>query len=593
MTPDIIIVSLILLAAIILLVTEKLPVDVTGIGIIVVLMLSGQLSPREAMAGFSNPAPLAVAALFVVSSGLVRTGALNFISRMVINSSKGSKIRLMGLTLVLVGTLSAFLNNTPVVVLFMSIIMTACVRFGFAPSKFLIPLSYISILAGTCTLIGTSTNILVSDVASAAGQAPIDMFELSRLGVPIAIFGGLFMMLVSDRLMPDHPSPAMRSGSGDAYVAELVIPENSGLIGLEPEEGRIARHPDLKLFEAYRDSRIFRLDTDEITLQAKDEFIVRGSADQITKILDAGDAILPNCSKPKCFESPHRGATKLVKLLIPNGSTVRGTPLRDLYIADFEDVNIMGLNRLDEHYTWRDASTRHLKVGDIVLIHATDDALSAIRNEDNFVILDDDVVRDIINWKRAPIALALFTGMIIAAATGLTDILTAAFAASFGMVVTNCLTPRDAYRAVDLKVILLIIGTIALGGALQKSGADRLYAETFLGFFKGAGPHAILTAFILLTSLLSHFLSNNSTAVLLVPIALAAANSLGVDPRPFIIGVAFGASACYATPIGYQTNLIVYGPAGYKFADFLRLGIPMVVIVCGSASLFIPYFWPF
>lgn len=589
-----IIVSIILLAAVVLLVTERLPVDVTGAGIMVALMLSGQLSPVEAVAGFANPAPLAVAALFVVSSGLVRTGALTFVSRLVIDSTKGSKFRLMGLTLVLVGVLSAFLNNTPVVVLFMSIVMTACVRFGFAPSKFLIPLSYISILAGTCTLIGTSTNILVSDVAADLGNAPISMFELSVLGVPIAIAGGVFMLLFADKLMPDHPSPSTDADSSpELYLSELTITEDSPLIGQHPVKGRIELYPDIKIYEVYSGRHIYSLDQSHIVLKQNDKILVKGTAGDLTKILQQGHATLPSCSKPKCFASPHQEGVKLVKLLIPSGSSVRGTRLNRLYLADFEDVNIVGMIRRHEHFSWRVGSTQRIKVGDVLLLQVTGDSLDIIRDEDDFIILDDDVVRDIVNWKRAPIALALFAAMVGAAATGMADILTAAFAASFGMVVTNCLSVRDAYRAIDLKIIILIIGTIALGAALQKTGADKLYATTFLDMFQGAGPHVILTAFIVLTSLLSHFLSNNSTAVLLVPIALAAADSLGVDPRPFIIGVAFGASACYATPIGYQTNLIVYGPAGYAFSDYLRLGLPLAVIVCGGSSLFIPYFWPF
>tara|TARA_Y100001954_G_scaffold239630_1_gene317011 strand:- start:4204 stop:6006 length:1803 start_codon:yes stop_codon:yes gene_type:complete len=593
-TPDILIVSLILLAAIILLVTERFTVDVTGIGIIVVLMLTGLLTPKEAMGGFSNPAPLAVAALFVVSYGLVRTGALNFVSRMVIRYANGSRLKLMLLTLLLVGTLSAFLNNTPVVVLFMSIVMTACVRFGFTPSKFLIPLSYISILAGTCTLIGTSTNILVSDVAAGLGAAPITMFELSILGVPIALVGGAFMLMFSDFLLPAHDSPDIDSPSSpELYLSELTIPADSSLIGEKPVKGRLESRPGIKIYEVYRGQRIFRLDVTRIMLREDDLILVRASADEITRLLDQRDVSLPSCSKPHCFKALHSGVSKLVKVLIPSGSKARGTRLRDLYLADFEDVSIVGLIRRHEHYSWRKGNSQRLKVGDVLLVQVNEASLATIREEDDFIILDDDVVKDIVNWKRAPIAMVIFIAMIIATASGFTDILTASFAAGFAMILTNCLNISDAYRAVDVKVIMLIIGTIALGSAMQKTGADAYYAHAFLGMFQDAGPHVILTAFILLTSLLSHFLSNNSTAVLLVPIAIATAQTLNVDPRPFIIGVAFGASACYATPIGYQTNLIVYGPAGYRFADYLRLGLPMVAIVCGGAALFIPKFWPF
>lgn len=593
MTPDIIIVSAILLGAVVLLVTEKLPVDVTGIGIITCLMLSGVLSPSEAVSGFSNPAPLAVGALFVVSSGLVRTGALNIVTKLLIRYTGGSRFRLMLLSLLLVGVLSAFLNNTPVVVLSMPIVMAVCAQHGFTPSKFLIPLSYISILAGTCTLIGTSTNILVSDVAASLGSEPIAMFELSTLGVPLALLGGAFMLFFSDFIMPTHSSAATDETEQGRYLSELNVPEGSKLIGVNPVGGKIPGVEDVKIYEVYRSGRIFDLSLSRVMLKEDDFLLLRGTVDGIARLLENGDVVLPSCSNQECFESPHVGESKLVELLIPTGSGARGVAPQDLPMNDFPDVSIIGFIRHHEHYSWRVAQTQRLRIGDILLVQASPPALENIRKNDDFIILNDDVVKDVINWKRAPIAVGFFAMMVLAVATGKSDILTASFAAAFGMILTNCLTIREAYHAVNIKVLLLTISTISLGFAMQKSGADALYADLFLGLFRGGDPHTVLAAFIVLTSLLSHFLSNNSTAVLLVPVAMATATSLGVDPRPFIIGVAFGASACYATPIGYQTNLIVYGPGGYQFSDYLRLGLPMAAIVCGGSALMIPLLWPF
>jgi di/tricarboxylate transporter len=594
MPTDILVVSIILAAAIVLLVTERLPVDVTGLGIMVALMVAGQLSPAEAVAGFANPAPLAVGALFVVSRGLVRTGALTFVTRLTIGYTRGKGSRLLLLSLLLVGTISAFMNNTPVVVLFMSIIMAVCVRYGFTPSKFLIPLSYISILAGTCTLIGTSTNILVSDVAAGLGNAPIGMFELSVLGVPLALAGGIFMYFFADKLLPNHSSPAMDAAdTAEHYLSELRITDQSGLLDTQPGDALAPLYPEVKVYEVFRSSRILDPGTGRLRLKAHDVILARGSANDLSAMLERGDVDLPSCSQAECFASPHQQGSRLVELLIPSGSDARGFTLGDLPLADADDVNIIGFKRRHEHYSWHSAHLLRLRVGDILLTQVSDRALERLRRSEDFIVLNDNVVKDVVNWRRAPLALGIFLLMVITAATGLADILTAAFAAALAMILSGCLGIREAYRAVDVKVLLLIIGTIALGAAMQKSGADRLYAGAFLSLFQGAGPQVVLTGFILLTSLLSHFLSNNSTAVLLVPVGLATAASLGVDPRPFIIGIAFGASACYATPIGYQTNLIVYGPGGYKFTDFMRLGLPMVAIVCGGAALFIPTFWPF
>ncbi|GAB7022582.1 SLC13 family permease [Salidesulfovibrio brasiliensis] len=593
MNPDVIIVSIILLVAVVLLVSEKLPVDLTGLGIVVVLMVAGQLTPVQAVAGFANPAPLAVGALFVVSRGLVRTGALNFITRTTIKFTAGSRKRLLFVSLILVGTLSAFLNNTPVVILFMSIIIAACSRFGFAPSKLLIPLSYISILAGTCTLIGTSTNILVSDTALSLGAAPIGMFELSVLGVPIAIAGAVFMYFFADYLLPEHASPFGDSDNkAELYLSELKIYPDSLLVGVNPAEGVPNKYESLKIYEVFRGENIYDVNQDQITLQADDRILVKGSADDLTSILENKDAGTPSCSEPH-FDCPHLSDTQLVELLIPSGSGVRGVTLNNLYLTDDLEASVIGLLRRHSHYSWREAHSMVLRVGDVLLVQLKPHAFERIRKEEDFIILNDDVVQDLVNRRRAPMAIGIFLLMIAAVASGLTNILIGAFAGAFAMIITGCLSLREAYRSVDVKILMLIIGTIALGLAMQKSGADMVYAKAFLGLFAGAGPQVILAGFIVLTSLLSHFLSNNSTAVLLVPVGMATAAALGVDPRPFIIGIAFGASACFATPIGYQTNLIVYGPGGYTFLDFLRLGLPMVIISCGAASLFIPTFWPF
>jgi di/tricarboxylate transporter len=476
----------------------------------------------------------------------------------------------------------------------MTILMAVCVRYGFAPSKFLIPVSYISIMAGTCTLIGTSTNILVSDVAAGLGNAPIGMFELSVLGVPIALAGGLFMFLFAHRLLPGHTSPAMDAGeSAQLYLSELKVTDDSALIDATPGAGLGETYPDVKVYEVFRGGRILDPRNRRLALRAGDEILIRASANDITALLERGDVTLPTCSRAECFESPHEDGSRLVELLVPSGSSALGFTLDELPLTNAPDVNIIGFKRRNAHYSWHSAHLLRLRVGDILLAQVTDQRLERVRKEQEFIILNDDVVSDVINWKRAPLALGIFALMIAAASTGLTDIMTASFAAAFAMILAGCLKVREAYAAVDVKVLMLIIGTIALGGAMQKTGADRLYADAFLSIFRDAGPHVVLTGFILLTSLLSHFLSNNSVAVLLVPVGLATATGLGVDPRPFIMGIAFGASACYATPIGYQTNLIVYGPGGYAFTDFMRLGLPVTAIVCGGASLFIPAFWPF
>jgi len=593
MTVDILIVTLILLVALALLISERLPYDLTAIGIMVALMVAGILAPREAVAGFANPAPLTVGALFIVTKGLIRTGGLLFLTRLLAATTKGRPRRILVICLVLVGVLSAFVNNTPVVVLMLSVILGLSGRFEISPARFLMPISFISILAGTMTLIGTSTNIIVSDLAVTAGLAPLGMFELARVGGPTALLGGVLLFLLSDRLLPRTHTPIFHTGRSERhrYIAELAIPADSPHIGLEVRAALHADHPAMEVHEVLRDNRVRYPETDDCTLAAGDMVLVSATAAELIELLGRGTVTLPEAGGD-ALPKPYDLETQIVEAIVPPESRLLGRRLANTRLGRDDDLYVLGVQRRRVHYTERRMARLRLQVGDILLVQSRDRGLKRLRASADLVIVEDTVPR-IINRTRAPVALVIFVAMVAVAAFGVANILTAALAAAFLMVVTGCLSMHEAYKAIDVPVLVLIIGTIALGAAMTVSGAADLYAQGFLGLFHGAGPEVVLAAFIVLTSLLSHVLSNNSTAVLLVPIGIATAGALGVDPRPFVVGICFGASACFATPIGYQTNLLVYGPGGYRFTDFLRLGMVLNVVVWVMAALLVPRFWPF
>jgi len=587
------IVSAILIVTLYLFITEKVPIDLTAIGIMVALVIFRIITPAEAVAGFAHPAVITVGSMFLISKGMIRTGAVGFIGQKVIQMARGNFKLALLVILLTVAVASAFINNTPVVVLFIPVVMSMCCKFNLSPSKFLIPVSYASILAGTCTLIGTSTNIIVSDISAKHGYGAIGMFELSALGVPIAVLGIVFLMFAAPRFMPSllNPTCEIENSEHRRYLAELVIPHGSKLIGSEPRLVFAENYPDLEVIELIRYSHIFHPSRDAVAIAADDLLLVKGSANDLVEIIHHDDVELPLAEEGLSFD-PGKKESFVVELIIPPQSSLLGQRLLESRLQRDPDIHIIAIKRSGLHFTEKQIRDVRLRVGDIVLIWCHGDKLDRMRDGVEFIIAED-VHHEIVQKRKAWKAGAIFSGLVVAASTGLADIMVCALTAVFLLIATGCLQMRDAYRSVQADVLLLIAGTLALGTAMEKTGTSQLYAEAYLKLFAGFSPGFVLAGFILLVSISTQILSNNATAVLLIPIAVSTALGLGVDPRPFIMAVCFGASACFATPVGYQTNLLVYGPGGYRFSDYLKLGIPLNLVVLILGSMLIPLIWPF
>lgn len=591
--PQIGLVTLILGVTLILLVSEKISVDKTAIGIMVVLALARILTPREAVAGFANPAVITVAAMFLLSRGLIRTGAVGFVTEWVTRFSKGNQTYATILIFVTVAFASAFINNTPVVVLFIPIVMALSCECDFSPSKLLIPLSYVSILAGTSTLIGTSTNIIVSDLAATYGFEALTMFELGKIGVPIALVGMIFLLIVAPRLMPARIAPVcdLEHGKAKRYIAELIVPTGSPLVGVDSITALAEKELGLNVIEIFRRDHVLDPVRNRVTVQPADILLVKGSAEDLL-----------TCLKDQVLELAHGeedmtfgGGLKddlIIELVVPPASRLLRSPLLSTVLQHDTEIRIIAIRSRRSHYTNRKIQKVRLKIGDVILIRCPRHKVSKIRSSTDFVIIED-IHHAIIDKEKAGIAATIFTGVVGAASLGLADIMVCALTGVLLMTLTHCFSLKDAYRSLQPEVLLLIVGTIALGLAMQKTGATTLYANLYLDLFQGMCPEIILVGIIVLTSICTHILSNNATAVLLLPIAISTAVTLGVNPKPFIVGVCFGASACYATPIGYQTNLLVYSPGGYRFSDYIKLGLPLNLIVIVLASVLIPMVWPF
>ena len=586
-------ISGILVLTLYLLITERIPVDLTAIGIMVVLVLAGFLSPREAVMGLAHPAVVTVGAMFVISKGMMRTGAVEFIGRYVIRFSRGNRYLALLIILLTVGIASAFINNTPVVILFIPVVMSMCCEFGLSPSQFLIPVSSASILAGTCTLIGTSTNIIISDLSLTSGYGEIKMFELGLLGLPVALLGIGFILLASPKILPSlrNPTCQFQDSENRRYLAELKIPRGSRLVGREALTAFEEKFPALEVLELIRYSHIFHPIRDAVNIAPDDLILVKGALNDLVEILNHEDVELPMTEKGLSF-GVGKDDTVVVELIISPQSDLPGQRLLETGLMKDPDIHVIAIKRHNLHYTERQIHDIRLRTGDMLLIWCKGSKLQVMRTEKDYIIVED-VHEEIVHKRKAWLAMGIFSGLVGAATLGLAEIMVCALTAAFLMVLTGCIQMRDVYRSLQGGVLLLIAGTIALGTAMEKTGTSRIYAEAFLNLFAGLSPQMILGAVILMTSISTQILSNNATAVLIFPIAVSTALGLGVDPRPFIIGVCFGASACFATPIGYQTNLLVYGPGGYRFTDYLKLGIPLNLLVLILSTLFIPVIWPF
>ncbi len=590
---DIWTVSAILLITLYLLVTEKISVDLTAIGIMVLLVVSGILTPKETISGFANPALITVGAMFVVSKGMMRTGGVEFLGRKIIQMARGNYKLALIIILISVAIASAFINNTPVVILFIPVVMSMCCEFGLSPSKFLIPVSYASILAGTCTLIGTSTNIIISDLSVTNGYDGLTMFELSTLGVPIAIIGITLLYFIAPKVLPDLASPIcqLQDGEHRKYLAELKIPGKSNLIGKKPDELFAHKYPSINVIELINKSHIYHPERDKITTSQGDILLVKGSLNDLIAILHNEQVDLPTSEKGLVLGA-QKNAPIVVELIISPHSSLRGEKIQKTDLAKDPDVHIIAMKRSNLHISEKQIHDVKLQTGDILLVWCNESKLELIRSENKYIVIED-VYEELVHKRKAAWSIINFICMIGTATLGLADIMTCALTAAFLMIITGCLQMRDAYRALQGDILLLIAGTIALGVGMQKTGASQLYAETFINMFSGYSPNIVLGALILLTSICTQILSNNATAVLLLPIAISTALGIGVDPKPFIVGICFGASACFATPVGYQTNLMVYGPGGYSFMDYMKLGLPLNAFVVIASTLFIPYIWPF
>jgi di/tricarboxylate transporter len=574
----------VLIVALIAFVAEWLPVDLTALSVAVVLMLVGLVTPDEGVSGFSNSATITVMAMFILSSGITRTGVIQTVRDWLVNWGGKNPSRQIFALGIIVGPISAFINNTAVVAIFLPIVEDWCKKQKISVSKLLMPLSFVTVLAGMITLIGTSTNIVASGISKKLGYGEFHLFQFTLLGIIAFGVGLVYLAIAAPRILPDRKTVegdllAENYGLKD-YLTEVIIPPTSSLIGRSLRDSGLQRKFDIDILELVRNKVHLPQPFVDKVLQAGDILIVRSSREDLLKIRDErGIEILPDVQ----FQNEHlteaisSGEEKIAEVMILSNSRLIGSTLKDLRFRQRYNATVLAVRRGAETLKGR-LGKIPLRFGDLLLVQGPKQSFLGLQTTRELLVLEEKDVESL-RRDKAWIALAITLGVIVIAALDWAPILVTSLAGVILMVITGCLKPGEVYGSVRWDIIFLLAGLIPLGIAMDNSGTTAWMAK----YLVGAGGHLsgywILLFFYLITSFLTEILSNNAAVVLMIPVAVEVAKTLGLNPYAFMFAVTFAASNSYLTPIGYQTNTMVYAPGGYKFLDFTRLGLPLNIIL--------------
>ena len=597
MTIEIIIVLAIIGLAFVLFITEALPVDVTALTILGILLITGLLKPEQSIVGFSNPAVITIAGLFIISFALQESGVLEFIVMRLIQLA--TKSRTIGLSVYLfsISIASAFVNNTAIVAIFMPITIRVADKFKISPSKVLIPLSYAAILGGTLTLVGTSTNLLVNSILTSKGNfTPLGMFEFSKYAAIQLIIGLTYILLFVYRRLPSRTitSSLTQSYHLSGYLTEMKITGGSPLIGKTCIDRGINQKYDVMVLDILRNKNLITANIQNIKLMEDDILFVRGSVDNFLKMKDIEKVALLTDEKLSQKELVQKDNV-LVECLLTDKSDLVGKSLMESNFRRRFGGFVLAIRR-EGAILRRKIAHVVLNSFDTLLVYGSREKVQELATSSDFIVLEEieTALKKHRYWWLATIVII---GIVILASLRIIPILEGTIIGVVVLLISRSITPNDAYHSIHWQVIILIAALIPLGQVIQSSGTAAWIGNSIfqsLNWFpESIRPTVLLSIIYFITIVLTEVSSNAATAILMTPIALATSAQMGLDPRPFIFAICFAASASFITPVGYQTNLMVYGPGGYKFSDFIKVGFPLAFTLWICATILIPVFWPF
>jgi di/tricarboxylate transporter len=578
------------LAVLLALMMEK-PADLVFVGAIILLSLSGVMTAEQAFSGFVSSSLLMVAALFVVTAGLKETGVVDMIGARILGPAQSEFGGLLMITLFAVTT-SAFLNNTPIVAMLIPIVIAWCRKHHVAPSKLLIPLSFMTILGGCCSRIGTSTNLVVDGLIRKAGLPEMSFFEIGWAGAPCALIGGIYMLTVGRKLLPERKDLMEQLGdSRREYLVEMVVTPICRLIGQSIEAAGLRRLPGLFLVEIDRRGAVIAPVSPDTVLEANDRLVFTGIVGTIVDLKNIpGLEAAAEVEDPLAQEQRRR---RLCEAVVSRSSPLIGQTVRDAQFRSHYNAAIVAIHRNGERLTTKIGDVK-LESGDTLLLQTGPNFVQAHRNNPDFYLVSDVAGSQPLRHERWWVALVIFAGLLVAMFFGRSDTaMLGAFVAGGLMVLTRCMSASDARQTIEWPVLIAIGASFGLGAALEQSGAALFLSGKLVALTQPLGPYATLAAIYFVTMVLNELITNNGAAALAFPFCIEAARLSHCDTRPFIMAVALAASFAFASPVGYQTHMMVFGPGGYRFSDFVKVGVPLNLLLWVASVILIPLIWPF